>query len=366
MNQVQQILTEEEYEIYAKHIIIPEIQTQGQQRLKHGRVLSIGAGGLASASLLYLVSNGIGQLGIIDDDTIEKSNLHRQILFRTKDIGKLKTESAQHNLYELNASCQLKIFSTKLSKSNAYTIIKQYDLILDNTDNFETRWLISQLCYQLHKIHIYGAISTFTGQVSVFNYQGGPNYHDLNTKNHIANNNICNTAGVLGILPGIIGLLQATEIIKILTGIGNILNGQILIYNLLTNTFKKSFLRHITKPNDTLQKIKADDKSKQYLKIKPYLKNVISLSRFNQLVKTKKKIYLVDIRDQIEYETGHFLKAINIPLAKLQIPINQKILIQQSFNHTIVIYCNSFSRSKLASLLLINKYINHFILQTHY
>nr|YP_009312970.1 Molybdopterin biosynthesis protein [Helminthora furcellata]SCW21224.1 Molybdopterin biosynthesis protein [Helminthora furcellata]SCW24084.1 Molybdopterin biosynthesis protein [Helminthora furcellata] len=352
-------LNSEEYEIYAKHLIIPEIQLHGQQRLKQSRILSIGAGGLASASLLYLTSCGIGKIGIIDDDHIEKSNLHRQILYNNNDIGLHKGTCAKHNLNQLNEQCNIEIYNCKFNSINADRIVQQYDIILDNTDNFETRWLISIICKKSHKVHIYGAISTFIGQVSVFNYQGGPNYNDLNrihTNN--TNQNACNNNGVLGILPGIIGILQATEILKVILGLGEILSGYIVIYDILNSTFRKLSLR---------QRHNINIASQNYLAPNSYhsSQNQVRYISFNILYKLtikNKPIYLIDIRDRQEHNVGHIYQSINIPFNKLKNNTNQKILQQRTAGNIVILYCNSSIRSRLASTVLLNLSINHFIL----
>nr|YP_009313993.1 Molybdopterin biosynthesis protein [Hommersandiophycus borowitzkae]SCW22247.1 Molybdopterin biosynthesis protein [Hommersandiophycus borowitzkae] len=361
MNLNHTVLNQEEYEIYAKHIVVPEIQIYGQERLKQGRILCIGAGGLASASLLYLVSNGIGHIGIIDNDIIEKSNLHRQILYQQKDVGQYKTIIAKTRLDQLNPLCNFEIFNELFNESNAYQIVKKYDIIIDNTDNFRTRLLISQVCYQLHKIHIYGAISTFTGQVSVFNYQGGPTYLDLN-RNYNTDHNTCNNEGVLGILPGIIGILQATETLKLLLGIGTILNGKILTYNLLTNTFRTSYLRHIININPKLLRHERQYKT-QYINIQLKHHKQISLSTFYQIMQDNQAIYLIDVREKKEYEFEHLFKAINIPLSVLHISKNQEMLKKRSSESHLIIYCSSSIRSYIAGLLLGHQAISYSTLQ---
>ncbi len=352
-------LSSEEYETYAKHIIIPEVQAQGQQRLKHSRILSVGAGALASASLLYLVSSGIGKIGIIDGDYVERSNLHRQILYRKHDIGSSKSKSAKRHLNQINSSCTLEIFNFPLHISNAYKIVQKYDIILDNTDNFATRLLISQICQELHKIHIYGAISTFNGQISIFNYQGGPHYHNLNQFRQDRQGNTCNNDGVLGILPGMIGILQATETIKIILGLGKISSGQLIIYNLLNNNFRKVSIR---------QKYQAPHNIYRFnnikLKTASEVKNTtLILSQFHDMLIKNKPIYLIDIRDSEEYETDHLINAINIPLYKLKKYKNQQTLIKQVSQKVLIIYCTSIIRSQLASILLLDKSIPHLILQ---
>nr|YP_009314813.1 Molybdopterin biosynthesis protein [Neoizziella asiatica]SCW23268.1 Molybdopterin biosynthesis protein [Neoizziella asiatica] len=345
-------LSLEEHETYAKHIIIPEIQHQGQNRLKQSRILSIGAGALASSSLLYLASSGIGNLGIIDGDYVERSNLHRQLLYRRKDIGCSKSESAKKHLSHVNPFCNIKIFNFRFHPSNAHKIVQKYDIILDNTDNFETRLLISRICQELHKIHIYGAVSTFDGHISIFNYQGGPHYHNLNQLKQSGQDHICNDNGILGILPGIIGMLQATETIKVVLGLGTISSGQLITYNLLHNSFRKVSIRQ--QYQDITSKFKHTSEIQGI---------TLSLHQLHQMLLNNKPIYLIDIRDQEEYETEHIIHAINIPLYKLKKYTNQQMLINQASQKIIVVYCNSITRSRLASILLFKQSIHHFTLR---
>nr|YP_009315223.1 Molybdopterin biosynthesis protein [Titanophycus setchellii]SCW23678.1 Molybdopterin biosynthesis protein [Titanophycus setchellii] len=355
INSNNEDLSFEEYQKYAKHIIIPEIQEQGQQRLKHSRILSIGAGALAATSLLYLTSSGVGHIGIIDNDHVEQSNLHRQILYRNSDIGYAKGTSAKNHLHKINTSCHFEVFNFKFHIANAHKVVQDYDIILDHTDNFETRWLISQVCQELHKIHVYGAVSTFAGQISVFNYQGGPHYNDLNSNKYNEQNNVCNRNGILGILPGIIGILQATETIKIILGLGQISSGKLITYNLLKNTFKTISLRQ--------QYNNLDDVCHtNYLKLKQTSEipiKYITLRKFQNLLNRNIPIYLIDIRDHEEYEIEHIVNSVNIPLHKLKNTHNQEKLVKQASQKLIIIYCNSITRSHLASRLLLTNSISH-------
>ena len=356
----ESILSSEEYAKYAKHIIIPKIQKQGQMLLKQSRILSVGAGGLASASLLYLTGSGIGSIGIVDHDNIEKSNLHRQLLYTEADIGDNKSLCAKKTLQHINSSCNIKIFNEKFNSYNAHNIVQEYDIILDNTDNFETRWLISEICKTLHKVHIYGAISTFTGQLSVFNYQGGPHYYDLNQYIQRQNDNICNSHGVLSILPGLIGLLQATETIKIILGLGTILSGKVMYYDMIKNQFKTLSLRQ-TYNYPELNTYLYDNYIKSRLS-QEILHKSISLKELDIMLSNNIQIYLIDIREYQEYAIEHIYRAINIPLNKFQNYQNQAILAQKSVDNRIIIYCNSLSRTYIASLIMSHKSIPHAIL----
>ncbi len=227
----------EELSRYNRHLIIPEFGPEGQQKLKASRVLVIGAGGLGSPLLMYLAAAGVGHIGIADFDLVEDSNLQRQVLFGAEDLGLSKVEAAKRRLESLNPYISISLHHEKLSAVNALDIMKTYDVIADGSDNFPTRYLANDACVLLGKTNVYGAVSRFEGQVAVFNYrdkQGnyGPNYRDLHPtpppKGLIPD---CAEGGVLGVLPGIIGSLQALEVIKVITGIGEPLSGRIFIFD---------------------------------------------------------------------------------------------------------------------------------------
>jgi len=238
-------LNSEEISRYARHISLPEIGIEGQTKLKKSSVACIGTGGLGSPLLIYLAAAGIGRIGIVDFDVVECSNLQRQIIHTTNSIGLLKTDSAKEHILKINPSCRVDLFNQKLTSSNALEILKTYDVICDCSDNFPTRYLINDACLILNKPNIYGSIARFEGQVSVFNLkEDSPNYRDLiptpPPKELIPS---CSEAGVMGILPGIIGTIQAAEAIKIITNIGYPLNGRILIFNALKMQFKELKLK---------------------------------------------------------------------------------------------------------------------------
>ena len=229
-------LTEEEKYRYSRHILLNEIGEKGQEKLKNARVLVVGAGGLGCPVLLYLTSAGVGNIGIVDFDKIEESNLQRQILFDTTDIGKPKSTVAKQKLETKNPFVTIKSYSYELTNKNALEVFQNYDIIVDASDNFTTRYLINDACLLSKKPLIYGAIHKFEGQISVFNYQNGPNYRCLfpNPPEEIPS---CSEVGVLGVLPGIIGSLQANEVLKLILEIGSVLSGEILIYNALETSF---------------------------------------------------------------------------------------------------------------------------------
>ena len=177
LDQIQ--LSKEEYERYSRHLILPEVGLEGQKRLKAASVLCIGTGGLGSPLLLYLAAAGIGRIGIVDFDIVDNSNLQRQVIHGTSWVGKPKIESAKNRILEINPNCQVDLYSTRISAENALDIIKPYDIVVDGTDNFPTRYLVNDACVLLNKPNVYGSIFRFEGQATVFNYQDGPNYRDL-------------------------------------------------------------------------------------------------------------------------------------------------------------------------------------------
>ena len=222
---------------YARHIALDEVGESGQQKLMNAKVLVIGAGGLGCPALQYLAAAGIGTIGIVDGDVVNETNLHRQVLYTNSDVGKPKVEVAAERLTQLNSEVEIQTFSEFLTAGNAMNIVANYDLLVDATDNFAARYRINDVCVKLDKPFVYGAIHRFEGQVSVFNYNGGPTYRclfpDKPSENQIPN---CNETGVLGVLPGIIGTYQATEVLKIILGIGEVLSGKLMTFNLLTNS----------------------------------------------------------------------------------------------------------------------------------
>nr|YP_010713798.1 molybdopterin biosynthesis protein [Galdieria phlegrea]WDA99880.1 molybdopterin biosynthesis protein [Galdieria phlegrea] len=239
-------LSTTEYERYNKHLILPQVQIEGQKRLKVAKVLCIGAGGLASSVLTYLVSSGIGVVGIIDYDIIELSNLPRQTIYNPTNIGLHKVKCAKENLSSLNSDSKIYIYNEKLNISNGINIIRSYDLIMDCTDNFAIRLLINDICYLLSKTLIFGAVIGFQGQFTIFNYQSSSNYRDLyciEKSNSIYQLGLCNSGGVISVLPSLIGILQVSEALKIIVGYRSSLIESIININLLNNKFKPSRLR---------------------------------------------------------------------------------------------------------------------------
>lgn len=227
-------VSDEQSARYARHLTLPEVGPEGQRLLSEASILVVGAGGLGSPALLYLAAAGIGRIGVIDDDSVDLSNLQRQILHGTAAIGEAKVTSAERRLGDLNPEVAVEAHETRLVAGNALEVIGGYDLVIDGSDNFSTRYLIGDACEILGKPWVFGSIHRFEGQVTTFNLDGGPNYRDLFPEAppaELAPN--CAEAGVLGVLPGIIGSIQATEAIKIILGVGEPLSGRLLVIDAL-------------------------------------------------------------------------------------------------------------------------------------
>jgi molybdopterin/thiamine biosynthesis adenylyltransferase/rhodanese-related sulfurtransferase len=237
-------LSNEEIARYSRHLILPEVGMEGQRRLKGASVLCVGTGGLGSPLLMYLAAAGVGRIGIVDFDVVDASNLQRQIIHGTSSIGKPKVQSAKERILDINPHVQVDIYEEPLSSENALRILGPYDVVVDGTDNFPTRYLVNDACVLLGKPNVYGSIFRFEGQASVFNHAGGPNYRDLYPEppppGLVPS---CAEGGVLGVLPGIVGCIQANETIKILLGQGTTLSGRLLLFDALNMRFRELKLR---------------------------------------------------------------------------------------------------------------------------
>jgi adenylyltransferase/sulfurtransferase len=238
-------LSPDEIARFSRHLILPEVGMAGQKRLKGASVLCVGTGGLGSPLLLYLAAAGVGRLGIVDFDVVDHSNLQRQVIHGTSWVGKPKIESAKARIHEINPHCQVDLYETALTSENALEIIRPYDIVCDGTDNFPTRYLVNDACVLLGKPNVYGSIFRFEGQATVFNLDAeSPNYRDLFPEppppGLVPS---CAEGGVVGVLPGIIGVIQATEAVKIITGIGTTLSGRLLLFDALKMSFRELKLR---------------------------------------------------------------------------------------------------------------------------
>jgi sulfur-carrier protein adenylyltransferase/sulfurtransferase len=237
-------LTKKEVERYSRHLIMPEVGMEGQLKLKQAKVLCIGTGGLGAPLGLYLAAAGVGRIGLVDFDKVDDSNLQRQILFSTKDVGRPKIEAAADRLHGLNPEIQIDTFNAQLSSENALEILKDYDIVVDGTDNFPTRYLVNDACVLLKKPNVYGSIFRFEGQVTVFGYPEGPCYRCLYPEppppGLVPS---CAEGGVLGVLPGIVGAIQAAETLKLIIGKGDALIGRLLLFDALAMRFRELKLR---------------------------------------------------------------------------------------------------------------------------
>lgn len=316
--------SKEELARYNRHIIIPEFGFEAQQKLKAAKVLVIGCGGLGSPVLLYLAAAGVGNIGIIDFDVVDDSNLHRQVLFGVDDIGKPKVEAAKRRLQSLNPHINIELYNTQLTSQNALDIIKNYDVVADGTDNFPTRYLVNDACLLLDKPNVYASIFQFEGQVSVFNYVNakgdrGPNYRDLYPipppPGLVPN---CAEGGVLGVLPGIIGSLQASEVIKVITGVGETLSGRFFTFDALTfetRTFNIK-RRDVNPLNGKNPAINALIDYEQFCGVKAVEKPIkeITAKELYDLQVSGENFQLIDVRESDEYEKVN-IGAELIPLA---------------------------------------------------
>ena len=326
---------------YSRQILLPEMGLAGQERLRSARILVIGAGGLGCPVLQYLAAAGVGTIGIVDDDVVDITNLHRQILYTAEDIGKAKAEIAGKKLALLNPFVKFNIIPERLTAENAADIVKDYDLVIDGSDNFTTRYLANDTCVALDKPMVFGSILRFEGQVSVFNYKGGPTYRCLFPDAEEGDN--CAEAGVIGILPGMIGTYMANEAIKIICEIGEPLSGKLMVLNALTNNI--SFFQFSRNPN-----IAAPEQHEE-LQVKPAMTEIdlpeMLFEDWEKLQETDPdQIFLVDVREDYEFEADS-IGGINIPLSEL--PEN---LTAMPADKTVVFYCRSGIRSKTAARLL--------------
>ena len=342
------MLSDKEKNRYNRHIKLDNVGLSGQEKLKKAKVLIIGAGGLGCPILQYLAAAGIGKISVIDDDTIEESNLHRQILFNLEDVGKQKAIVAVEKLTKQNPYIQLKYYNQRLTTENALALFLDYDIIVDGTDNFSTRYLINDACILTNKPLVYGAIHKFEGQVCVFNYNNGPSYRCLfpepPKENQMPN---CSEVGVLGVLPGVIGTMQANEVLKIILGIGTVLSGQLQILNLLNNS---NYTLNVSKNKSQIEKVKSNGLEKNYdlfcgINSTETIKQ-LSISDAKSFISNKDYIFL-DVRDEWEQPQIESLNSIQIPIDELdemidEIPKDKKV----------IVYCQTGGRSKQAILFL--------------
>lgn len=346
-------LTTEELTRYNRHLILKEFGLEGQQKLKSAKVLVIGAGGLGAPCLLYLTAAGVGTIGIVDFDTVDASNLQRQVLYTVDDVGKPKADTAAQRLKQLNPFVHFNTHREKLTSANAMDIIRSYDIIADGSDNFQTRYLVNDACVLLNKPLIYASIFQFEGQVSVFHYTDssgtlGPNYRDL-FPNPPPPGMVpsCAEGGVLGVLPGIIGSMQASEAIKVITGIGAPLSGKLFLWNALTfETRTMKFKRDPANPINGLQPtITALIDYEVFCGISEPEKQTaaeISPTELKHWIDTGKDFQLIDVRESFEYDICN-LGGTLIPLAQI---MQESARIAP--NKPVVVHCKMGGRSAKA------------------
>jgi molybdopterin/thiamine biosynthesis adenylyltransferase/rhodanese-related sulfurtransferase len=344
-------LTVEEVRRYSRHLIIPDVAMAGQKRLKNSRVLAIGAGGLGSPTLMYLAAAGVGTLGVVDYDTVDESNLQRQIIHGQSDIGRSKAQSARDSIHEINPLVKVVLHEERLDNDNVFEIFSQYDLIVDGTDNFATRYLVNDACVLLGKPYVWGSIYRFDGQASVFWAENGPCYRCLYPEppppGMVPS---CAEGGVLGVLCASIGSIQATEAIKLLTGVGESLIGRLMIYDALEMSYRTVKIRKdpecpICGKNPTITELidyetfcgAVSDEAMQAAQ-----GSTIVPRELKKWIDDGENIFLVDVREPAEFEIVSIPGATLIPKGEF---LNGSALERMPQDKRIVLYCKSGMRS---------------------
>jgi len=344
-------LSIEEVRRYSRHLIIPDVAMAGQKRLKNARVLCIGAGGLGSPALMYLAAAGVGTLGIVDFDVVDESNLQRQIIHGQSDIGRSKAESARDSVLEINPLVTVNLHEDRLDSSNVMEIFADYDLIVDGTDNFATRYLVNDACVLLHKPYVWGSIYRFDGQASVFWADHGPCYRCLYPEppppGMVPS---CAEGGVLGVLCGSVGSIQVTEAIKLLTGIGEPLLGSLMVYDALEMEYRKIKVRKdpncaVCGENPTVTELidyeafcgVVSEEAQQAA-----LGSTITAAELKELLDSDKPVYLVDVREPAEFEIVSIPGATLVPKDEI---LRGDALASLPQDKQIVMYCKTGVRS---------------------
>ncbi|HYQ90046.1 MAG TPA: molybdopterin-synthase adenylyltransferase MoeB [Candidatus Binatia bacterium] len=347
-------LSAEEIRRYSRHLIMPEVGLQGQVKLKQASVLLIGAGGLGSPLALYLAAAGVGRIGIVDFDVVDESNLQRQIIHGTSDVGRPKLDSARARLREVNPLIEIETYETRLTSENAIDLFRTYDIVADGTDNFPTRYLVNDACVLTGKPNVYGSIFRFEGQASVFATEGGPCYRCLYPEPPPAGLvPSCAEGGVLGVLPGIVGTIQAAEVIKLILGAGAPLIGRLLLFDALAMSFRTLKLRKdpgcpVCGPNATIRKpidyeafcgIEAELTGAGELELAP--------TELKSMIVGREDFVLLDVREPQEWDISRLPGATLIPLSRLPYALGEL-----STADPIVAYCRSGIRSRKALQIL--------------
>ncbi len=352
----QTALSNEEVARYSRHLILPEVGVEGQLKLKQAKVVLIGAGGLGAPLGLYLAAAGIGRIGIVDFDVVDASNLQRQVIHGTRDLGRKKLDSAADRMRDINPNVAIDKFDTGLTSENAFEILKDYDLVIDGTDNFPTRYLVNDACVLLKKPNVYGSIFRFEGQATVFAYEDGPCYRCLYPEppppGLVPS---CAEGGVLGILPGLIGLIQATEAVKVILGIGETLKNRLLLYDALGMRFRELRLRRdrncpVCGDHPTITKL-ID--YQEFCGVTPMASQPAPAEGVIDPVEVKQKLdrgdnfVLIDVREPHEYQIARIPGARLIPLGELPKHLNEL-----DPDADIVAHCKTGGRSQKAVDLL--------------
>jgi adenylyltransferase/sulfurtransferase len=331
---------------YNRQIILPEIGNTGQEKLEKAKVLIIGLGGLGSAVLPYLVSAGVGEIGIMDDDSVDISNLQRQVIYKTNSLGKSKVLEAKVMALELNPSIKINAITEKLDINNAVSLFDQYDIMVDATDNLNTKYLINDVCSITNKPFVYGSIYRFEGQVSVFNFQNGPTFRCLFPEEADITSS-CNDAGVLGVSVGIIGMFQANEVLKMILNIGEVMTGKLLIYNTLNNEQQK-FEFSKTETNSINQSFLEN----KYSAIEKTAKEIDAALALEQI--NNSEVLFLDVRNFEEYPKIAFENCIQIPLNNLETELHRL-----DNTKDIFVFCQSGIRSKKAVEILVKHHFKN-------
>lgn len=352
-----------ELERYSRHLIIPEFNIAGQRKLKEAKVLVVGTGGLGAPLLQYLTAAGVGTIGILDFDVVDESNLQRQVLFTTEDVGRPKVEAAKERLVKQNPHIDLITYNTRLDSSNALEIFRDYDVVADGTDNFPTRYLVNDACVLLGKVNVYASIFRFEGQASVFNYQypdgsRGPNYRDLfPTPPPPGLVPSCAEGGVIGVLPGMLGSIQANEVIKVCSGVGEPLAGRLFLLD--AATFETRTLKVSKDPNNPLSGESPTQTGlidyEQFCGI-PQMEesaNGVAEVTVQELAKMRQNgaaFDLIDVREPYEYDIVN-MEGILIPQGEVEDNLDMF-----SSDRDVVVHCRSGKRSADVIRLLTKKY----------
>jgi molybdopterin/thiamine biosynthesis adenylyltransferase/rhodanese-related sulfurtransferase len=338
-------LTVDEVARYSRHLIIPDVGVPGQKRLKNAKVLVVGAGGLGSPALLYLAAAGVGTLGIVDFDVVDESNLQRQVIHGVSDIGKPKAVSAKESIAEINPHVDVILHQERLDSDNALDIFRPYDLILDGTDNFATRYLVNDACVLLGKPYVWGSIYRFEGQVSVFWNEHGPNYRDLYPEppppGMVPS---CAEGGVLGVLCASIGSVMVTEAIKLITGIGESLLGRLMVYDALEMSYRTIRIRKDPKAEPITELIdyeafcgQVSDEAQRAA-----AGSTITATELKEMLDAGKDPYLVDVREPVEYEIVKIPGGVLIPKDRI---LSGEALAELPQDKPLVLYCRTGVRS---------------------